>query len=319
MPNDQSLEQAAYWFAILRNQPITEKDMQAWEEWYCINTEHQQAWAYIEQVQQTFAPLHKMPHNLRIHKTLTQANKRLVKRRSVLLSFIALAGSSLTISWLWRAELSQQTGYWLADLKTPTGKQQQHLLSDGSHLWLNTYSAVNLKYDQHTRLIEFITGEIFIKTAKDKRPLKVNTNYAQLTALGTEFNILEKESTLELTVHSGAVRLETATQNYVIEQGYSVTFNASEVDIKPSQEQQQPSWLSGIFIAKNIPLIDLVTQLRRYFSGHISLDSQIEQLRVFGRFPITNTHECLALLSDSLPIQINQRFSWWINLEAQKR
>jgi transmembrane sensor len=94
----------------------------------------------------------------------------------------ALVGGGLLGGLFGREDLQA----WVADYRTAIGEQREIILADGTRLWLNTASAINVYFNARERRIQLVTGEIFIATAKDtRRPFQVDTAQGQLRALGT--------------------------------------------------------------------------------------------------------------------------------------
>ncbi|MEE3057862.1 MAG: FecR domain-containing protein, partial [Pseudomonadota bacterium] len=57
---------------------------------------------------------------------------------------------------------------------TKAGEHKSISLEDGSTLWLNTNSQVNIAFTETSRVIQLVKGELHIEVAKDKsRPLNV--------------------------------------------------------------------------------------------------------------------------------------------------
>ena len=55
--------------------------------------------------------------------------------------------------------LPDALGRWTADLSTGTGETRESLLSDGSQVWLNALSALNVRFDTTQRLLLLRPGK----------------------------------------------------------------------------------------------------------------------------------------------------------------
>ncbi|WP_261014827.1 FecR family protein, partial [Streptococcus mitis] len=85
------------------------------------------------------------------------------------------------------------------------------LLADGTHIWLNALSAMDVRFDAQQRLLHLRFGEVLIDTAKDlQRPFLVDTAHGHLRALGTRFSVLHGEDNTTLNVFDGRVEVRTA-------------------------------------------------------------------------------------------------------------
>lgn len=319
MPSHAVLEQAADWYACLRDGEASFDQREAWQVWLQADSEHQLAWQYVQQVCRGFEPLWDMPQPQQMAECLQQTRQsRSASRRRLLTG----AGVMLTASVLgyWRQ-------HWLpaglmalgADLRTAKGEQREWMLADGSRVWLNTDSAINLALDARLRKIELVLGEVFIQTAADaRRPLVVHTDHGRMQALGTRFNVQRMPTKTCLAVFEGAVAVRTRQgREAIVQAGQQLEFNAQAMFSQGSAPSAREAWTQGVLVADNIRLADLVDELRRYRPGHLGLAEELAELRVYGHFPLREPDRVLQMLAMALPIRIEQRFDWWVSIEAQ--
>lgn len=315
-PNDTQLEQAAHWYACLRDGHASEQQKAQWNAWLNANPLHKQAWQWVEQMSAEFDPLRQAPQQSA--QTLTLANQRLKTRRQFLTGLAALSGTGL-LGWLgWQTELyPNNLMAYGADYRTETGEQRQITLADGTHIWLNTQTAINLQYSDKARRIQLLRGEIYIETATDaQRPFSVANTHGLMTALGTAFTIRqEKEQTL-LAVYQGAVKIRTQNgDQQIIEAGSQTHFNKNNIALYQPAELARQVWKRGILAIDNLTLREVIDELNRYHKGHISLAPEISHLTVYGNFPIQDTQRVLNMLASALPIQIKQPLPWWTQVQ----
>jgi transmembrane sensor len=80
-------------------------------------------------------------------------------------------------------------------------------LADGTLLNLNTHSAVDVRFDETTRLIVLHEGEIMVETGhNDARPFIVKTRDGSLRALGTRFMVKREDDGTRLSVLQSRLR-----------------------------------------------------------------------------------------------------------------
>jgi transmembrane sensor len=80
----------------------------------------------------------------------------------------------------------------------------------------------------------------------------------------------------------------------------------------------QPGWRDGVLMAQNQPLGDFLRELGRYRPGVLRWDDALGSLRVTGSFRLENTDKVLALLSASLPLDVQMRTRYWVTLSLRK-
>lgn len=308
-PPHTVLMQAAEWYACLRDGKASAAQRSAWQSWLTQDEMHSTAWRYVEEVSRVVEQLHT-------------ANERLHSRRRVLTSVAALAGTGV-LSWFgWRQSWLPSSVMALgADHSTQTGEQSQIVLADGSRLWLNTASAIDVQFSAQARHIVLIAGEVFIQTAQDDaaRPFTVQTPQGSMRALGTQFNVRMDKDCTQLAVYEGAVRVSTATgQNTAtVQAGKQVHFSAQRIKQSMDADQAREAWTKGVLVADNIPLRSVIQELGRYRKGYIGVDESVADLKVYGSFPIHDTDRVLKMLVSALPIRLGQPLPWWTNVEAQ--
>jgi len=91
-------------------------------------------------------------------------------------------------------------------LVTSVGEQTTTQLTDGSVIWLNTDSKVEVDFNQQRRRIELVKGEAYFKVKKDKsRPFEVYANARLIRAVGTAFSVYKDANSVRVTVAEGVV------------------------------------------------------------------------------------------------------------------
>ncbi|MET4576812.1 FecR domain-containing protein [Ottowia thiooxydans] len=319
-PSHVAMQQAADWYALLISGEETANDRARWKAWLVTNPEHRQAWSYVETVsQRVLAPLQDTPDPHLTAENLHSANTRTWRRRHVLTG-VVVATSASALGWMgWRSS----PGPWVlalgADHRTGVGEIREIQLPDGTRVWLNTASAFNQQYSADFRRLQLLTGEFLVDTAADdfKRPFIVETPQGRLRALGTRFTVRQDNEQTVLAVYQGAVEIRTAASGDVktIGAGQQTRFNAQGIRPLTSTDQSGAAWSRGALVALDIPLIEVVEELRRYTHQHIGVDPAVAQQRVFGSFPLHDVNTTLNLLAHAATLRVRRTLPWWVTLE----
>ncbi|MFC6338230.1 DUF4880 domain-containing protein [Pseudomonas sp. CCM 7891] len=309
-----SLQQAAQWYVRLQDQQLCAQEQQHWQTWLGQNPEHRAAWCYVERVSQRFALLVEESHSA--SRALRSSRRQTLKTLLVVCSGTALAWGA------WRnTALPRLVGGWSADYATASGETREALLADGSHLWLNTLSAVDVRFNSHQRLLYLRFGEALIETAKEEgRPFLVETQQGRMRALGTRFSALQDGDTTMLNVFEGRVEVCTAANQQVriIEAGQQVTFTAETFHHAAPASVNHQAWSRGVLLADNLPLGKLIAELNRYRPGHLGCDPAVAQLPVMGSFPLLDSDRALHLLEAALPVSVEKLMPWWVIVGPKK-
>lgn len=305
-----SLQQAAQWYVRLQDPQGDSQAQQHWQIWLGQNPEHQVAWRYVERVSQRFAPLTDEPIG---------AGRALRSSRRQTLKTLLVLGAGSALAWgTWRGTaLPRVVGGWRADYATASGEIRDAVLTDGTHIWLNALSAMDVRFDARQRLLQLRFGEVLIDTAKDlQRPFLVDTEHGRLRALGTRFSVLQGEDGTHLNVFDGRVEVRTADSQQVriIETGQQAVFDRRTIRSTVAASATREAWSRGVLLADNLPLGQLIGELNRYRPGHLGCDPAVAHLPVMGSFPLKDSEHALRLLEAALPIQVDRVLPWWVNV-----
>nr|WP_320167332.1 FecR domain-containing protein [uncultured Methylophaga sp.] len=322
-PSHRTLEQAAEWYALLRDGQASDKDKQRWQVWLNSDEDHRFAWQFVEEVSGKFEPLRQTPDPRQAAEKIHKANQRLTERRRLLTGISTLAGLGL-FSWIsWQRQwMPVSIMAMAADYQTSTGQQQHLVLADGTELWLNSGSAINIHYTVSHREVELVTGELFIATAKEaNRPFSVRTQYGQLKPLGTRFNVQQTDNGIGLAVYQGAVEIQTrrSLQTQQVNAGQQAYFTQHQISQTSQASSAREAWTSGILLAQDRRLVDVIAELSLHRHGYINVADDVADLKVYGSFPLNNTDQALTMLSQVLPIEVTQTLPWWVNINPKKQ
>jgi transmembrane sensor len=151
---------------------------------------------------------------------------------------------------------------------TAVGEQRSITLADGSVIFLNTSSAVRVRYGQSARDIELIRGEARFQVAKcPLRPFTVATSVASVRALGTRKGI--------------------------------------EPDVGPSIESVN-AWTQRRLVFRDMTLLEVINQFNRYRRQPLVIDDPtLGQMRVSGTFDPGDLDSLVGYLASVGSVQVH--------------
>lgn len=311
-PSRAALREAAQWLVRLNSGQARPDDWQALAAWRAQDAANEAAWQRAERLSRTFGAV---PAGLGL-PVLAQAERSAAVNRRAALRVLALVGTVAPAAYLgWRHMPWQQ---WAAEHRTATGERRSVTLADGSEVLLNTASALDVAFDANERLLRLRAGEVLITTAKDSaaRSFRVETPGGWLRALGTRFAVrLLDEGAVHLAVAEGAVEV-TPHQGAqrVLQAGSQCRFTASGVQASTALGEQALAWAQGVLYADGMRLDDFAAELARYRPGVVRCDPAVAALRISGAFQLNDTEYILAMLRETLPVQVVTRTRYWITL-----
>lgn len=318
------LQEAAEWFAVLRGDDAGPAEQQAWERWHAMSPAHRAAWRRVEAVSAEFRHLPGEPARQALDdagpRQSAAARRRLVKGLLALCLTSGLGGAAL---------LRRDTRSWVAGLhaaeKTAVGTIRQMALADGSQLWLNTATALDIDYSLSLRRIDLHGGEIYIASAPDSRqparPLVVDTVHGRLRALGTRFSVRPQGERTLLAVYEG--RVEVAPRDggtpRIVPAGQQIRFGDGDIGEPFAADPNGAAWIDYRLQPEQMRLDDFLAQLSRYRRGHLGCAPEVAHLRLVGSYPLADTDRILAALEATLPVKVHRVHDWWVTVEAQSK
>lgn len=315
-----SLQQAANWYALLRADQVSDEERASWQAWLQERPEHASAWRHIEAVSQRFEPLRGGGGDAALAGAIA-ARKGAVKRRQLLGGGAAMLGASV-MGWLgWRYTPMPELALALAsDYSTGIDQRRDLLLADGSRIWLNARSALDVDFQGAARRLMLRAGEVLIETAPDaaQRPFYVESPFGRMQALGTRFSVRLTQTETQLDVYDGAVAIRTkAGVSAQVDAGGQAIFDASQILSTASADPAREAWSRGIVLADNLPLKTLAGELARYRRGYLGVAPEVADMLVMGVFPADDSDRALDMLERNLPVRVQRTLPWWTSIVAR--
>lgn len=302
-----ALNQAVDWYVRLHDSAANDNTRAAWQAWLGSDPQHAQAWARIERLQQRMGGV---PAGM-VTGTFEQAR---LQRRAALKTLALLLGVGVA-GWQ-----GYRVSPWSADYVTRVGQRRQLTLADGSRLDLDTDTRVDVRFDGAQRLIVLRHGEILVETARDSRPLSVETAEGRILALGTRFAVRQDDGLTRVTVEAHVVEVRprlTPQQVTRVEAGQALSFGADNVGPVHPAPLGATAWTQGMLVAVDLRLGDVLAELARYRPGYLGCAEQVAKLRLTGAFALDDSDAALANLEDSLPVRVRRLTRYWVRVEAR--
>jgi transmembrane sensor len=188
-------------------------------------------------------------------------------------------------------------------IEVPHGEQRTVQLPDGSIMHVNASSRLHVRFSKQERRIELDHGQVLIEVAHDRnRPLRVRAGTADVTAVGTQFEVYRRQSGVTVTVVQGKVdvRRETAPEKPLhLAAGEQVDVSdldrppqAHEVDVRAAT-----AWVRREIVFDHRPLEEVVEEFNRYIPVPVRIeDEALKERQVSGVWAAYDTESLILYL-----------------------
>ena len=162
-------------------------------------------------------------------------------------------------------------------LTTPIGGEYSLVLSDGTKVFLNADSELKypVDYSDGKRIVD-LKGEAYFEVHKDSlRPFVVRVNGAEVTVLGTSFNVntYGDDGQIYTTLVNGAVRVSSVKngQAEVLKPGMQSVMDVQSGQLTVREVDVEPyvAWREGRFVFRAMTLDLIMRQLQRWYDFEV--------------------------------------------------
>jgi|SoiMethySBSTD1v2_1073268.scaffolds.fasta_scaffold133082_2 transmembrane sensor len=245
-----------------------------------------------------------------IHPPAARVSRPQYSSRSRRWSIAAAAAAAATaFAWWMGTELAHPEA---RRYETQRGQQTLQRLADGSILYLNIDTAVEVVFDRRGRNLRLETGEAYFVVAHDaSRKFQVMAGDAEIVAVGTRFNVRLQDASTIVTVVEGTVEVGTAAASRTlrIPAGYQARIDGG---VLPAQSEAVDTeatvaWLQHKIAFKSRPLGEVADEFNRYAAVRFIIeDEELRALRVSGVFNAYDSNSFAAFLESLDDVRIER-------------
>lgn len=180
------------------------------------------------------------------------------------------------------------------------------VLPDSSRVEIRKGST--LTYDRHfgkeSRNVS-MNGEVRFSVARDEgKPFVVETEKAQITVLGTEFNVKSDDETTSLDVFSGKVRFspEDPVMNIICTSGMAAQYNATEkaISVTSGNSQVKINAKKNEIILNNAAIEQIIHLLSQYYNVELQAPKEERSLHLTTTFTQKSIIEIVNIINVTL-------------------
>ena len=188
-------------------------------------------------------------------------------------------------------------------IQTAVGEARRVRLTDGTAVFLNTNTAIEVAMHDDRRFIRLLRGEASFTVAPNAQPVIVEAVDTRISTKAASFNARMRPDVLELTVLNGEVSVSdrkspgahriNAVSSAAIRAG-AVAHSALSV----AQAMRRLSWQSGLVEFRGETLAQAVDEFNRYRAAPLIIgDPEIASIPVRGTFDVDASDGFVRLLA----------------------
>lgn len=249
----RAAEEAADWVARLTAAPADPDLQGAFRAWHARSDEHRTAFALARAA---YADIDRLP-------------SRSSRMRSGVMTRAGLAVSGAVAAGVAALVLAPQLELVGADHHTRAGEVRSMVLEDGTRLWLDANSAIEVQYGAGARTVDLRRGRVFVEVMEgDARPFSIETEGAVVRDIGTAFAVDRTGDGFSVSVADGLVDVADRTGVRRLKAGQSRRFNGGDAALRAYDPDEQ-AWREGRLLFDRVPVKDAVATIGRYRSGRL--------------------------------------------------
>lgn len=258
------------------------------------------------------------------------------------LASVSVIGLALVLSWWLYAE----RGFFNSNMYvTAVGESVTHTLDDGSVLWVNTNSKVEVDYRAHSRRIILHRGEAFFQVMHGpNRPFEVYAGARMVRAVGTAFSVSFIEDDIKILVSEGKVDhgrvlmppqedgpSAVGGQESSVEVmgsltvGQSITVPGRDQSViaelilhEQKEVDHKLAWLKGKLIFSGDTLERVVKEVGRYTSMEIVIvDPNIKTMEIGGQFRVGEVEALFDVLESGFGLDVTRVNERLVHINAK--
>ena len=316
----RATDEAAEWFARLNTPSISTAALVEFRSWRRA-PENAAAYAEVERVWRSSEALARDPE---IDAALVEVRRRSDRERALRSKWRAFllrfAGGTAVAAALVGVIIAIGSGRFAdRSYETAVGEQSGLSLADGSKVRLDTNSRISVRFSSRARTIRLERGRAFFDIAHESdRPMSVIVGGAVVRDLGTQFDVRRDGPEVQVTLISGAVRIDTdgARHHWRLTPGQQMTAGPAFQPPHSVDLNTTTSWTSGRLMFDDLPLAAAVAEMNRYGAHKIVLET-LGDVRVSGSFEGPDTSGFLSAVTRLYDLQARTRADGDIVLSAR--
>ncbi len=154
-------------------------------------------------------------------------------------------------------------------------------------------------------------SKAFFKVMEDKtRPFSVKTELAEVTVLGTSFQVDEGPTSVDVTVATGKVSMTAGDgeekKNVILTAGMSANYSmeTQQIEVITEEKLNYLSWKTGQLRFENTPLEEVIEDLSEYYRVPVRSRMMIRGEKLTATFNHLPLDQVILIINQTLDVRL---------------
>lgn len=309
--DEETVDIAMEWYLRLKDDSATQEDRLAFRQWLDRDERHAMAYADAEALWQDVEAPARLWGERERHRERQRQVKAVRRGRPWIAVACTLLLALFVGAGLWRDP--GMLDRMMADVSTMPGQSHEMRLADGSLLFLDADSALDIDMSQEVRELTLRRGRLWVDVpSEDARPFHVVAGDALVRVVGTRFAVERDDEQVKVTVEEGRVAVAGKASEYgrevMLDNGQRLTVTDGVAGISRDVDTlSQLAWRRGQVVFDQAGIEEVVAQLERMLPGRVLFDDdRLGALRLSGSFPGDDPAALLDALDSGLGVEVRR-------------
>nr|WP_321234071.1 FecR family protein [uncultured Psychroserpens sp.] len=191
----------------------------------------------------------------------------------------------------------------ISSFKTNLAQNETITLPDNSIVNLNELSELEYfssNWGENRSLN--LKGEAYFDVEKGKR-FDVDTDFGKVSVLGTEFNVLSRDSIFKVSCYEGLVQVTYNNNDVKLPAGTEFILISGK-GTKSSIAIAEPYWLKNMSVFENAPFKEVINELEKQYNIKVQQPTELN-VNFTGAFEHNNLENALKSITKPLNLTYN--------------